>query len=68
MEEAQTTDALARVAAGNLASAQAGVVVAEAAVRAAEVVLTTGTLSAVVLVPPNAVTNLRAGRGHGLDR
>ena len=30
VEEAQTTDALARVAAGNLAAAQAGVVVAEA--------------------------------------
>ena len=36
VEEAQTTDALARVAAGNLASAHAGVVVAEAAVRSAE--------------------------------
>lgn len=36
VEEAQTTDALARVAAGNLASVQAGVVVAEAAVQSAE--------------------------------
>ena len=36
VEEAQTTDALARVAAGNLASAQASVVVAEAAVQSAE--------------------------------
>ena len=36
VEEAQTTDALARVAAGNFAAAQAGVVVAEAAVQSAE--------------------------------
>ncbi len=36
VEETQTTDALARVAAGNLASAQAGVVVAEAALQSAE--------------------------------
>lgn len=36
IEEAQTTDALARVAAGNLAAAQAGVVVAAAAVQSAE--------------------------------
>ncbi len=36
VEEAQTTDALARVAAGNLASAQAGIVVAETAVESAE--------------------------------
>lgn len=36
VEEAQTADALARVAAGNLASAQAGVVVAEAARQSAE--------------------------------
>jgi HlyD family secretion protein len=36
VEEAQTTDALARVAAGNLTAAQAGVVVAEAAVQSAE--------------------------------
>jgi HlyD family secretion protein len=36
VEEAQTTDALAKVAAGNLASAQAGVVVAEATVQSAE--------------------------------
>ena len=36
VEEAQTTDALARVAAGNLAAAQAGVVVAEATVQSAE--------------------------------
>jgi HlyD family secretion protein len=36
VEEAQTTDALARVAAGNLAAAQAGVLVAEATVQSAE--------------------------------
>jgi HlyD family secretion protein len=36
VEEAQTADALARVAAGNLASAQAAVVVAEASVQSAE--------------------------------
>jgi HlyD family secretion protein len=36
VEEAQTTDALARVAARNLAAAQAGVVVAEATVQSAE--------------------------------
>jgi len=36
VEETQTTDALARVAAGNLASAQAGVLVAEAALQSAE--------------------------------
>ena len=36
VEETQTTDALARVAAGNLASAQAGVLVAEAALKSAE--------------------------------
>jgi HlyD family secretion protein len=36
VEDAQTADALARVAAGNLASAQAGVIVAEAAVLSAE--------------------------------
>jgi HlyD family secretion protein len=36
VEETQTTDALARVATGNLASAKAGVVVAEAAVQSAE--------------------------------
>jgi HlyD family secretion protein len=36
VEETQTTDALARVAAGNLASAQAGVLVAQAALKSAE--------------------------------
>ena len=36
VEETQTTDALARVAAGNLASAKAGVLVAEAALQSAE--------------------------------
>jgi HlyD family secretion protein len=36
VEETQTTDALARVATGNLASAKAGVLVAEAALQSAE--------------------------------
>ena len=36
VEESQTTDALARVATGNLASAKAGVLVAEAALQSAE--------------------------------